>query len=450
MSTDLSASLGVRSAYGTAHFLSVDERARHIYAIGRTGSGKTTLLRSLALQDIYAGRGVCIIDPHGDNAQVLADSIPRHRINDTIYFDASDREHVIGWNPMACNGTADDAELVASELVTMFKGLFRDSWGEWLEYLLKNTILTVLGQRGSAVSLLSVQRVLEDDVYRERMVSRVTDPVVHAFWERFFDRLRERDELERISSTLNKVGKFALSPVLRNILGQVRSGFDIERAMDSHQVIIVNLSKGRIGADNANFLGSAILSKIVSTALRRSAIPEAARVPFYLSIDEFQNLTSDEFTTIVSEARKYALSLTIAHQNLDQVSPRVVGQIIKDAGTLIAFKVGFEDNERLARAFSPLKPDELSSTSDGSFWVRTGIHEPHLIDGYSPVELDSFRTHSLARVVKNSRWRYSRPRHVVEREFRRWYEGETKPARPRGVIVRRFAPGEGPAGLLGN
>ena len=308
---------------------------------------------------------------------------------------------------MEHDGSADDAELVASELVTLFKGLFRDSWGEWLEYLLKNTLITVLSQQAIPVSLVSILRVLDDDAYRARMVDRLTDPVIRSFWDKYFSRLREREELERISSTLNKVGKFALSPVLRNVFGQSRSGFDVKRAMDSHQIIIVNLSKGRIGADNANFLGSAMLSKIVSTALRRSAVPEASRVPFYLNIDEFQNFTSDEFTTIVSEARKYALSLAIAHQNFDQINPRVVGQIIKDAGTLIAFKVGFEGNDRLAKAFSPVDPDQLSSTSDGSFWVRTGSSEPCQVTGHAPDELDQFRTNSLARVVRNSRWRYA-------------------------------------------
>lgn len=423
MQNDLSVSLGTRSAYRDAYCLSQDERARHLYVIGRTGTGKTTFLRSLALQDIHAGRGCCLIDPHGDNAEAIADSIPRHRINDTIYFDASDREHIIAFNPLTHDGSADDAELVASELVTMFKGMFRESWGEWLEYLLKNTLLTVLGQRGEAVSIVSVLRVLDDEAYRERFIRRLADPVVRSFWEHFFERLKERDELDRVSSTLNKVGKFALSPVLRNIMGQARSGFDIKRVMDERQILIVNLSKGRIGADNANFLGSAILSKIVSTALRRSAIPEAKRVPFYLSIDEFQNFTSDEFTTIVSEARKYALSLTIAHQNFDQVNPRVVGQIIKDAGTLVAFKVGFEDNERLAHAFHPLRFEELSSTSDGAFWARTGSERHFLVRGYAPSELDAFRTRSLKRVRQNSRWRYSRPRAVVEAEFERWFRG---------------------------
>ena len=423
MSSNFSASLGKRDAFGDEFLLTENDRARHIYAIGRTGTGKSTLLRSLALQDIHTGRGVCVIDPHGDNAELIADSIPRHRINDTIYFDASDREHIIGFNPLSHNGTADDAELVASEMVTMFKGLFRDSWGEWLEYLLKNTVLTVLSQKNTPVSLVSVLRMLDDEPYRKHFVRRLDDPVLVKFWRKYFDQISNREERERISSTLNKVGKFALSPVLRNILGQSKSGFDLKRAMDNKQIVIVNLSKGRIGADNANFLGSALLSKIVSTALRRSSIPEAERVPFYLNIDEFQNFTSDEFTTVVSEARKYALSLTVAHQNFDQIPKRVAGQIIKDAGTLIAFKVGFEDNLRLTEAFYPVNPHELSSTSDGTFYVRSGNREPYSVTGHSPQSLESLKTGSLARVVKNSRWRYSRPRATVENEFDRWFNG---------------------------
>lgn len=231
--------------------------------------------------------------------------------------------------------------------------MFHDSWGEWLEYLLKNALITVLAQKNEPVSLVSVLRVLTDKPYRERFVNRLQDPVVRAFWVKYFSELRKREELERISSTLNKVGKFALSPVACNILEQPRSGFDLARAMDNHQIILVNLSKGQIGADNANFIGSALLSKIVSTALRRSRLPEEERVPFYLSIDEFQNFTSDEFTTIVSEVRKYALSLAIAHQNFDQVDRKVVGQIIKDAGTLIAFKSVFKITIGLRVHFTP-------------------------------------------------------------------------------------------------
>jgi hypothetical protein len=423
MNNKKSITLGKRVAYSDELFIDEDQRARHIYAIGKTGSGKTTLLRSLALQDIYTGRGLCVIDPHGDNAKILANSIPSHRIKDTIYFDASDRDHVIGINPLSFNGSVDDAELVASEIIVMFKSLFRDSWGEWLEYLLKNVLLTVLNQpNNEPVTLLSVLRMLDDKEYRERLVSKVKDPVIKRFWVNFFERLKEKDELDRISSTLNKIGKFALSPVLRNVFSQTKTNFDIKRAMDNKQIVIINLAKGRIGADNANFLGSAIMSKIVSTALRRSAIPESERVPFYLNIDEFQNFTTDEFTTIVSEARKYALSLLIAHQNLDQINPRVVNQIIKDSGALIAFKVGFGDDRRLSDAFHPLHMEELSTTDDGEFYARVGSVRPHLVRGYSPQNLDDFQTGSLNKVIKLSRWRYGRPRKKIERDFERWYK----------------------------
>jgi type IV secretory pathway TraG/TraD family ATPase VirD4 len=421
MEDDFSVSLGIDCAHGSARSLSERERARHIYAVGRTGSGKTTLLRSLALQDIYAGRGVCVIDPHGDNAQALIDSIPRSRINQTIYFDAGDREHVIGFNPLSGINNPHEADLVSSELITLFKGLFGGSWGEWLEYLFKNTLLAVTAQKNEPISLVCVQRMLEDADYRQQVLSRVSDPVVLGFWKKYFSALSKRAALDRISSTLNKVGKFASSPVLRNIIGQTRSGFDIKRVMDEKQILIVNLSKGRIGADNANFLGSAILSKIVSTSLRRSEIPEHERTKFYVQIDEFQNFTTDEFATIVSEARKYALSLTIAHQNFDQIPKNVLNQITKDAGTLLAFKVAFEDNDKLAKAFAPLRAEALSGSSDGSFWMLNSKGETVLVDGYSPADLDGFRTNSASRVVKNSRWRYSRPRAVVEREFNAWY-----------------------------
>lgn len=417
-----SVSLGHAVGSRKPRFLNESERARHLYAVGRTGSGKTTLLRSIFLQDIVAGRGGCLIDPHGDNAQAIADSIPRHRLNDVIYFDASDRSNPIGLNLLENLSDADDAELIASEVVTMFKGLFRDSWGPWLEYLLKNTLLTLMLQRNVPVSLVSVQRMLDDKDYRERMIAGVKDPVVRGFWEKYFAKLTKRVELELTSSTLNKVGKFALAPVIRNIVGQWRSGFDMQQVMDQKKILIVNLAKGRIGEDNANFIGSMIVSKIVSTALRRSAISETERVPFYLNIDEFQNFTTKEIPTIVSEARKYALSLTVAHQNFSQIPTDIVDSIIKDAGTLISFKVGFEDNDRLAKAFFPVTSESLGSTSDGCFYERTGDKEPLVIRGHHPDELDVFRNcSSFKRVQKNSRWRYSRPRDTVEREFNRWY-----------------------------
>ena len=422
-----SVTLGKSGTYGNSEcFLSQSDRARHIYTIGRTGSGKTTFLRSLALQDIHMGRGVCVIDPHGDNAQALADSIPKYRLNDTIYFDAGERDNVIGFNLLSGIKNSDEAELVASEIITMFKGLFRDSWGEWLEYLFKNTLLAITELKNEPISLVCVQRMLEDSQYRNSVLKRVQNPVVLTFWEHYFSGLSKRAQLDRISSTLNKVGKYSMSPVLRNIVCQWKSGFDMQRVMDNNQILIVNLSKGRIGADNANFIGAALMSKIVSSALRRSNIKEKDRVDFNLHIDEFQNITSDEFTTIVSEARKYALYLHIAHQNFDQISEKVLNQITKDAGTIVAFKVAFEDNEKLSKAFSPVTPDALASTQDGSFWVRTGAQSPVLVNGYSPAKLDKMRTGSFSRVVKNTLWRYSRPRSTVELEFNSWYRSSVR------------------------
>ena len=432
-----SVSLGNTVIKRAPFFLSANERARHIYTIGRTGSGKSTFQRSVILQDIHAGRGVCMIDPHGDNAEAIADSIPRHRINDTIYFDAGDRAHPIALNLFGDVAGIDEADLVASEVLTMFKGLFGDSWGEWLEYLLKNAMLALTLEPHGTATLPGVERMLQDSGYRRRILAGVRDPVVAGFWRRYFEELGKKAELDRISSTLNKVGKFSLSPVLRNIVGQSKSGFDIARVMDTRQILIVNLAKGKIGADNANFLGSLIVSKIVSTALRRSSIPEAARVPFYLHIDEFQNVTSDEFTTIVSEARKYALSLTIAHQNFDQVPRSVLAQITKDAGTLIVFKVAFGDSDHLETAFRPLRREELETTHDGEFWVRTAGGSAELVRGYAPEALDAFRTSSFERVRRNSRWRFSRPREVVERQFAAWYGGKAGVPR-RGRRIQYF------------
>jgi type IV secretory pathway TraG/TraD family ATPase VirD4 len=297
--------------------LSQDERRRHVYAIGQTGTGKTTLLENLVLQDIYAGRGVTLIDPHGDIASRIANSIPRQRLNDTVYFDAADRDYPIGFNPLS-GVDSIHRELVASGIVAGFKGLWANSWGEWLEYLLKNSLMAILEYPGG-LSLAALPRFLQDTAFRDHVLQSVTDPEVRRFWENFFGELDQRQELERVSSTLNKAGKLTLSPTLRNILGQRESGIDFRRVMDNGQILIINLSKGLLGADNSNLLGSLLVSHIVHLTMQRAAIPEEQRVDHHLYIDEFQNFTTREFESILSEARKYRLCLTVAHQYLDQI-----------------------------------------------------------------------------------------------------------------------------------
>ncbi len=361
-----------------------------------------------------------MIDPHGDLAEDIIENIPRDRINDVIYFDASDRDYPIGFNPLAGWEHDHERELVASQLVSTFKGLWRDSWGEWLEYLLKNTLMALLEREGVAVSLLSISRMLEDVEYRDHIIAGVHDPVVKNFWVEYFGGFDAKERHLRVSSTLNKAGKLVLSPVLRNILGQTKSSFDMSEVMDGSKILIVNLSKGKIGEDNANFLGSLIVSDIVSRAMKRAYQKEADRRDFYLFIDEFQNFTTDSFASIVSEARKYRLSLNIAHQNFDQISPKVLSAIIKNTGTLTAFNVNFEDAERLAANFNPIKPDALASSTVGEYWCRTsGTVE--LIKGFSPDDQASLGRSSSRRVISNSRRRYGKARKQVQRNFDKWW-----------------------------
>lgn len=416
-----SVSLGQTVVHGTPFWLTDQERARHIYTIGRTGAGKSTFQRSLVLQDIRAGRGVCLIDPHGDNAQWIAGAIPRHRMNETIYFDAADREWPIGINPLSGERDPHIRELIASEMLQMFKSLFSDSWGPWLEYLLKHTLLALLARQEGAVSLLAIQRMLEDEGYREHVLRTLRDPALRRFWLQYFEQLQGREQLERISSTINKTGKFELSTVLRHIVGQTKSGFDFRRVVDEQKILIVNLNKGQIGADNANFLGSLIVSMIVGEIMRRGTIPEAERVPFHLTIDEFQNFTTSAFADIVSESRKYGLRLCVAHQTFDQVDDRVLDQILKNAEVLTAFGVSFEDADRLMSIFRPLRSEALSGSGVGEFWARTTTREPVMLRGFSPELLELEHRNSLERVRKASRWRHARPVKTVEQHLVEWY-----------------------------
>lgn len=422
MDNDIALTLGKRVKDGGLYSITQAERARHIYTIGRTGAGKSTFQRAIALQDIHAGRGLCLIDPHGENAAWLANAIPRHRINDTIYFDAADREYPIGLNPLADARASGDSELAASEILAMFKGLFRDSWGEWLEYLLKHTILALLERKQGAVSLLGIQRILEDEGYRMSVLRTLKDPALKRFWNEYINHLQERQLLERISSTINKTGKFELSKTLRNIVGQSKSGFSMKRVVDDGQILLVNLNKGQIGEDNANFLGALIVSMIIGQVMRRGAVPPEDRTQFNLIIDEFQNVTTDSFATIVSECRKYGLSLAVAHQTFDQVPPKTLDQILKNAEVLTAFGVSFEDADRLTSAFRPLRSEGLSDVSVGQFWSRTTVTNPELIVGFDPLTLKEFERHSRNRVLRCARTKYAKNRLPLEKGLNAWYK----------------------------
>src|SRR6185369_6743196 len=299
--------------------------------------------------------GLCLIDPHGDIAERILDYIPANRINDTIYFNPADASNPIGFNVLEVTNP-ETKHLIASGLVGVFKKIWADSWGPRLEYVLRNAILALLDYPGS--TLLGVTRILVDKSYRERVVEKVTDPVVRSFWVDEFTKWNDRVLQEVISPIQNKVGQFLSSALIRNIVGQTTSSFDVRKLMDEKKILIMNLSKGRLGEDNSALLGAMMITKIQLAAMGRVDIPEESRADFYLYVDEFQNFATESFANILSEARKYRLNLILAHQYIGQLVTDKKNTIVRDAifgnvGTLICFRMGADDAEFLEKEFDP-------------------------------------------------------------------------------------------------
>ena len=327
-----------------------DDRRRHMYLIGKTGMGKSTVLENMIIDDIWAGKGVAVVDPHGDLAEKIIEYIPKERINDVDYFNPADMD-----NPIAFN-VVEQVEphlrhLVASGLIGVFQKLWADSWGPRLEYILRNTILAILDYPGS--TLLAVIRMLSDKGFREKVVENVKDPVVRSFWINEFAGYADKFASEAVSPIQNKVGQFLSSSLIRNIIGQVKSTIDMREIMDEGKILILNLSKGRIGEDNSQLLGSMLITKIQLAAMSRVDTPEKDRKDFYLYVDEFQNFTSDSFANILSEARKYRLNLTLAHQYVEQLTETVKPAVFGNVGTMIVFRVGATAAEELVQEFAP-------------------------------------------------------------------------------------------------
>lgn len=332
---------GQRQRFG----LLPDDRFRHLAILGKTGMGKSTLLRNLVTSDIRAGRGVALIDPHGDLIEAILPAIPKHRTNDVILFDAGDREYPMSYNVLSC-GHPEQRPLVASGVVSAFKKLFADSWGPRLEHILRNSLLALLEVPGT--TLLSVLQLLSDATYRKAIRNRVSDPVVRSFWEHEFASMHPKLQVEAIAPIQNKVGRFVSSPLLRNIVGQARNSLDLRQVMDQGKILLVNLSKGRIGDDESALLGSFLTTALQLAAMSRADIPESQRRDFYLYVDEFQNFATQSFATIFSEARKYRLALTVANQYLAQLDEATLHALFGNVSTLACFQVGAKDAELLA------------------------------------------------------------------------------------------------------
>ena len=354
--------------------LALEDRRRHLYVVGKTGMGKTTLLQNMLVADMQVGRGICLIDPHGDLAESIAALVPRHRTNDVILFDAGSRDHVIGFNPLAC---ADDTRIdqVTSGVVSAMKKLY-DSWGPRLEDTLRNAVFAIVERGGN---LMSVMQLLGEKSFREQFVPLIRDPVVRSFWIHEFAAWSDNYRTEAVAAIQNKLRPFVVNSTIRAIVTHPNPALDFRRIMDDGRVLIVNLSKGRLGEDNSTLLGALLVTSIQQAAMTRADIPEVARRDFSLYVDEFQNFTTGSFASVLSEARKFRLSLIIAHQYLSQLNEETADAVFGNVGSIVAFQVGSDDAVRLAEQLSKhagqLTPENLTGLPRYTAYVRL------LIDG---------------------------------------------------------------------
>src|ERR1700733_13026502 len=329
------------------------DRDRHMYVIGKTGMGKSTMLENMAIQDIRNGEGMAFIDPHGGTADRIMEYVPEHRKKDVVYFAPFDMEYPIAFNVMEDVGY-DKRHLVVSGLLSAFKKLWVDSFSARMEYILSNTLLALLEYPGA--TLLDVNRMLVNKNYRKKVVDNVKDPIVKDFWNGEFANYSDRYTQEATPAIQNKVGQFTSNPLIRNIIGQAKSSFDLREMMDQKKILIINLSKGRVGDVNAQLLGSILVTKIYLAAMSRADISASvlATLPnFYFYVDEFQNFANESFADILSEARKYKLNLLIAHQYVEQMEEEVRDAVFGNVGTTVAFRVGPFDAEVLETIFTP-------------------------------------------------------------------------------------------------
>ncbi len=394
--------------------IKIKDRALHMYAIGKTGTGKSTLLKNMIIDDIHKGRGVAVVDPHGDLVADVMDHIPESRINDVIFFSPADRDFPVGFNLFE-KVDPEYKNIVASGIVGVFKKIFGESWGPRLEYILRNVVLGLLDY--PEATLLQVLKVLTDTKFRRQVVEQISDPIIKDFFVNEFERYDQKFRTEAVAPIQNKVGQFLSSSTIRNIVGQSSNSIDMRKAMDESKIVLVDLSIGRIGEDNSALLGSLIITKIQMAAMSRAEMKREERTPFYLYVDEFQNFATDSFAVILSEARKYGLSLMVTNQYIAQMPETVANAVFGNVGSIITFRVGAGDAEFLNREFVPVfEPSDLVNIDNYAIYLKMAINgvtsQPFsaktVLSNYEP-------TGFKAQIIEQSRIKYSRPREEVEK-----------------------------------
>jgi len=407
---------------GDFEVLHPDERRRHLYVIGQTGTGKSTLLLNLMAQDIAAGEGFALLDPHGDLAEAVLMQMPRDRTPNLVYVNPADAARPIGFNPLSA--VPEDAKpVVADEVVGAFKHVWPDSWGPRLDYVLMNAVRALLDVPGG--TLLMLPRLLIDDPFREELLhSYVRDPMVQSFWRNEYANFTQSLRAEAISPIQNKIGRVLIEPRLRNMLAQPSSTISLRRLMDEGSIIVCNLAKGRLGESVAHLLGALLTTSIAQAALSRADVPAAERRTFHLYADEFQSFATASFALILSESRKYGLTLTIGHQYLHQIGDDLRAAVFGNVGSLIALRAGAEDAALLAEQIGLGGRDALLDLGNFTAWARL------LRDGRptSPILLNLLpapetRRSSPHRLIDASAKRYGRPRAKVEARIRKFLVG---------------------------
>lgn len=392
------------------------DRARHIWGVGKSGTGKSTMIENMVVDDLKKGRGVGLIDPHGDSCEALLNYIPSHRINDIVYFNPADKEFPIVINPLEVVNR-EEAELVVSGIMSVFTKVWANVWSARMEYILRNSLLTLAQQPDT--TLADILKILADTSYRNHIVQKTEDTNLVRFWRDEYDKMPERLQKEAISPIQNKVGQFVTSPMIRRIIGYPKSTIQLDEVMNEGKIILCNLSQGRLGEDNSSLLGAVLITKFQLAAMRRVDIDKSQRRPFYLYVDEFQNFATESFIKILSEARKYGLNLMLANQYMSQIPEEVQKAILGNAGTLISFTVGAEDAEIIHKEFS-----EVFSQNDLVNLARFQIAIKLLVDSQTsrpflantlPLPISSNQHKEKVLAVSRERWAM-KPAEVAEIE----------------------------------
>lgn len=403
-----------------------EDRRRHLYCVGKSGSGKSKLLELLIIDDLKKGKGVAVLDPHGDLVDNVLKFVPEERKDDVIIFDPADTDFPIAFNPLERVDDAYKMQLTIG-IIDIFKKLFGTNWSDRLEHVLRYTILALLDSPNT--SILSILKMLTDKNYRQKIVARINDNVVKSFWVSEFAAWSEKFDADAITPLLNKVGQFVATNMVRNVVGQPEMKFNIRDVMDNKKILLMKVSKGLLGEENSSLIGSMIITKIYQAAMARQDMAEEERENFYFYVDEFQNFATDTFYEILSEARKYKLNLTIAHQYMGQLSSKIRQTVFGNVGSMVSFRVGAEDAGVLEKEFEPIfKERDIINLGVREFYIKMSVNG-EIREPFSARTIDVPKPdNDLSKEIINlSRKKYCAPKKEVEEFLQRWDEAATAP-----------------------